>query len=229
MSKHDILDVTFAALDDNGDIIADATKGLSADGIYVADHTGEGFATANVTAIEAAGTPGWANGKIKRIAYAKSVPSVALTALDLDWGINNKLRGYVQDAASGAWLLQTPKPHIALIIRSRAFDNSIFYECLNNVEFIQDTSNNSTDNTAESDDSTALTGQALTPLKTDIFINPNTGVQQPYIVANSADEGFDLAKLYAEVFGGYVLATTSTTGSTTSTTTSSSTTSTTTD
>ncbi|MBX4156504.1 phage tail protein [Lactiplantibacillus plantarum] len=216
MSKHNILDVTFASLDDSGDLIADATKGLSDDGIYIADHSGEGFATANITAIEAAGTPGWANGKIKRIAYPKSVPSIELTALDLDWVINNKLRGYVQDTKSGAWLLQTPKPHIAVIIRSQAFDNSIFYECFNNVEFVQEKSNNSTDNTAESDDSTALTGQALTPLKSDIFINPNTGIQQPYMIANSADTGFDLAKLYAEVFGGYVL---STTGSTTSSTT----------
>ncbi|KZU84728.1 phage tail protein [Lactiplantibacillus plantarum] len=205
MSKHNILDVTFAALDDKGDLIKEPDKGLSTDGIYVADHRGEGFATANITAIEAAGTPGWANGKIKRIAYPKSVPSIELTALDLDWGINNKLRGYVQDAKSGAWLLQTPKPHIALIIRSQAFDNSIFYECFNNVEFVQETSKNATDNKEESDDSTSLIGQALTPLKSDIFVNPNNNLQQPYMIANSADKGFDLTKLYAEVFGGYVL------------------------
>ncbi|MCG0574034.1 phage tail protein [Lactiplantibacillus plantarum] len=206
MSKHNILDVTFAALDDKGDLIKEPDKGLSTDGIYVADHRGEGFATANISAIESAGTPGWANGKMKRIAYPKSVPSIELTALDLDWGINNKLRGYVQDTKSGAWLLQTPKPHIALIIRSQAFDNSIFYECFNNVEFVQETSKNATDNKEESDDSTSLIGQALTPLKSDIFVNPNNGLQQPYMIANSADKGFDLTKLYAEVFGGYVLA-----------------------
>ncbi len=35
MSKHNIVKATFALLDDNGDLIKDAVKGLSTDGIYV--------------------------------------------------------------------------------------------------------------------------------------------------------------------------------------------------
>ncbi|MDD9324192.1 phage tail protein, partial [Pediococcus acidilactici] len=50
MSKHNIVKATFALLDDNGDLIKDPVKGLSADGIYVADHNGEGFSQINVTA-----------------------------------------------------------------------------------------------------------------------------------------------------------------------------------
>ncbi|MBO9164005.1 phage tail protein [Lactiplantibacillus pentosus] len=217
MSKHNIVKATFALLDDNGDLIKDPAKGLSADGIYVADHQGEGFSQINVTAIEAAGTPGWGNGQIKRTAYGKSMPTLALTALDLDFKINQMLKGYTQSANTGAWVRQLPKPHVAMIAESQSLDGDIsIYECFNNIEFVEEASNNSTDTNSEAAYSTALNGTVLTPLKPNIFLAAN-GVQQPYMIAKSNDANFSLDKLMAETFGGYTSSTTgTTTGSTTS-------------
>ncbi|BBM21130.1 phage tail protein [Lactiplantibacillus pentosus] len=217
MSKHNIVKATFALLDDNGDLIKDPIKGLSADGIYVADHNGEGFSQINVTAIEAAGTPGWGNGQIKRTAYGKSMPTLALTALDLDFKINQMLKGYTQSANTGAWVRQLPKPHVAMIAESQSLDGDIsIYECFNNIEFVEEASNNSTDTNSEAAYSTALNGTVLTPLKPNIFLAAN-GVQQPYMIAKSNDANFSLDKLMAETFGGYTSSTTgTTTGSTTS-------------
>jgi hypothetical protein len=214
MSKHNIVKATFALLDDNGDLIKDPTKGLSADGIYVADHNGEGFSQINVTAIEAAGTPGWGNGQIKRTAYGKSMPTLALTALDLDFKINQMLKGFTQNTNTGAWVRQLPKPHVAMIAESQSLDGDIsIYECFNNIEFVEEASNNSTDTNNEAAYSTALNGTVLTPLKPDIFLAAN-GVQQPYMIAKSNDANFDLDKLMAETFGGYTKSTSGTTGST---------------
>ncbi len=215
MSKHNIVKATFALLDDNGDLIKDATKGLSTDGIYVADHQGEGFSQINVSAIEAAGTAGWGNGQIKRVSYGKSMPTLALTALDLDFKINQMLKGFTQNANTGAWVRQLPKPHVAMIAESQSLDGDIsIYECFNNIEFIEEASNNSTDTNSEADYSTALSGTVLAPLKSDIFLAAN-GVQQPYVIAKSTDTGFDLDKLMAETFGGYTKSTSGTTGDTT--------------
>ena len=201
MSKHNIVKATFALLDDNGDLIKDATKGLSTDGIYVADHNGEGFSQINVTAIEAAGTPGWGNGQIKRTAYGKSMPTLALTALDLDFKINQMLKGVTQNTNTGAWVRQLPKPHVAMIAESQSLDGDIsIYECFN-----------STDTNSEAAYSTVLNGTVLTPLKSNIFLAAN-GVQQPYMIAKSTDTNFDLDKLMAETFGGYTKSTSGTTG-----------------
>ena len=214
MTKHNIVKATFALLDDNGNLIKDPTKGLSADGTYVADHNGEGFSQINVTAIEAAGTPGWGNGQIKRTAYGKSMPTLALTALDLDFKINQMLKGYTQSANTGAWVRQLPKPHVAMIAESQSLDGDIsIYECFNNIEFVEEASNNSTDTNSQVAYSTVLNGTVLAPLKPNIFLAAN-GVQQPYMIAKSTDTGFDLNKLMAETFGGYTPSTSGTTGGT---------------
>lgn len=205
MSKHNIVKATFALLDSKGDLIKGPDTGLSTDGIYVADHQGEGFSQINVSTLEAAGTPGWGNGQIKRTAYGKSMPTLALTALDLDFKINQMLKGFTQSANTGAWVRQLPKPHVAMIAESQSLDGDIsIYECFNNIEFVEEGSNNSTDTNNEAAYSTALHGTVLAPLKPDIFLAANK-VQQPYMIAKSTDKGFDLVKLYAEVFGGYVL------------------------
>lgn len=147
------------------------------------------------------------------------MPTLALTALDLDFKINQMLKGFTQNANTGAWVRQLPKPHVAMIAESQSLDGDIsIYECFNNIEFIEEASNNSTDTNSEADYSTALSGTVLAPLKSDIFLAAN-GVQQPYVIAKSTDTGFDLDKLMAETFGGYTTSTRSTTSDTTSGTT----------
>lgn len=203
MSKHNIVKATFALLDSKGDLIKDPDKGLSTDGIYVADHQGEGFSQINVATIEAAGTPGWGNGQIKRTAYGKSMPALTLTALDLDFKINQMLKGFTQSTNTGAWVRQLPKPHVAMIAESQSLDGNIsIYECFNNIEFVEEASNNSTDTNNEVSYSTSLHGTVLAPLKPNIFLAAN-GVQQPYMIAKSNDTNFKLDKLMAETFGGY--------------------------
>ncbi|WP_076634620.1 phage tail protein [Lactiplantibacillus plantarum] len=202
MSKHGIVHATFALLDDNGDILK-PTGTPFADGIYVADHNKEGFTQINVTGIEAAGTPQYADNAIKFVSYGQSQPTIAMTALELNWIVNNMLKGFTQSANTGAWVRQLPKPHVAMIAESQAkFDDLSIYECFNNIEIVEEASNNSTDTNAQADYATAFNATALKPLKSDIFLAAN-GVQQPYMIAKSTDKGFDKDKLYAEVFGGY--------------------------
>lgn len=92
-----------------------------------------------------------------------------------------------------------------MIAESQSLDGDIsIYECFNNIEFVEEASNNSSDTNSEAAYSTALQGTVLTPLKPNIFLAAN-GVQQPYMIAKSNDANFSLDKLYAETFGGYVL------------------------
>ncbi|MDP4437919.1 phage tail protein, partial [Lactiplantibacillus plantarum] len=143
------------------------------------------------------------NGQIKRTAYGKSMPTLALTALDLDFKINQMLKGYTQNTNTGAWVRQLPKPHVAMIAESQSLDGDIsIYECFNNIEFVEEASNNSTDTNSQVAYSTVLNGTVLAPLKPNIFLAAN-GVQQPYVIAKSNDANFKLDKLMAETFGGY--------------------------
>ncbi len=143
------------------------------------------------------------------------MPTLALTALDLDFKINQMLKGFTQNPNTGAWVRQLPKPHVAMIAESQSLDGDIsIYECFNNIEFVEEASNNSTDTNSEAAYSTALNGTVLTPLKPNIFLAAN-GVQQPYMIAKSTDTGFDLDKLMAETFGGYTKSTSGTTSGTT--------------
>lgn len=202
MSKHGITRAIFALLDEKGDLQKPAGTPF-ADGIYIADHNKEGFTQINVTGIEAAGTPQYADNAIKFVSYGQSQPTIAMTALELDWVVNNMLKGFTQSANTGAWVRQLPKPHVAMIVESQAkYDDLSIYECFNNIEVVEEASNNSTDTNAQADYATAFNATALKPLKEGIFLAAN-GVQQPYMVAKSNDKGFDLDKLYAEVFGGY--------------------------
>ena len=202
MSAHGINDVTLALLDDNGKIIADAAKGLSASGIYVADHSQEGFTTANITGIEAAGTIQWANNKPKFTSYGKSTPSVALTALELDHAILMKIKGFVPDG-KGGYTRKLPKPHVAMLIHSESMNHEVnIYEGFANCEIVEPDSSHSTDNTAESDAATTLTASVLAPLDPTVF-----GGEQ-YKIWFDNDTGFAEADMMKEVFGGYVATTT---------------------
>lgn len=203
MSSHGIKDVTFALLDDNGKLIK-GENGLSDTGIYLADNAGEGFTAVNFTGLETEGTPQFANDKIKRTAYGQPEPKVALTALDLDPHVHFKLIGYVSDG-KGGYIRHLPKPHVAMLVHSRSLDNKIdIYEGAANCEMIEEASNHSTDNTAETDADTTLSATLLTPRDKNVFVDPkDPDTQAVYKYWLSTDTGFDLAAIYKEVFGGY--------------------------
>lgn len=139
--------VVFGIVDDAGKLIT-ADNGVSETGIVLVDGDGEGATTANVTNIEVAGTEQWANNQVKRIAHGLSHPQVALTMLDLDLELTNKLLGYDMDKTGGAVLRNGSKPNVAMLIASRDFNDNYHYVGFANGEMIEPTLNHGTNNWA---------------------------------------------------------------------------------
>lgn len=192
--------VMTALIDDQGALIADANKGLSETGLYLADGDGEGATTANITALEEAGRQQYANNKVKRTAHGVPTPQVALTMLDIDYDVGRKMAGY--EMVNGGAVLSSIKPHVALLIATHDFYGNWFFDTFANGEVIIPTRNHGTSNKNETDSNATFTYQALNPIPNSTFANLE-GSQQPYKMFNSASEGFDSAQMLAEVFGGY--------------------------
>lgn len=189
--------------DDDGKLIADATKGLSESGIVLIDDDGEGLTTANITALEAAGTEQYANNQVKRVAHGVQRPQVAITALDMPFEISRKLTGYFEDTNGGSVLSSGKKPHVAMLLASHDFKGNFHFDCFANGEMILPTRNHGTNNANETDANVAFTYQSLAPISDDIFMD-DKGVQQPYKYWNSGLATFNAAAMLKEVFGGYV-------------------------
>ena len=193
--------VVFGIVDDAGKLIT-ADKGVSDTGIVLVDGDGQGATTANVTNIEAAGTEQYANNQVKRIAHGLSRPQVALTMLDLDLELTNKLLGYDMDNTGGAVLRNGSKPNVAMLIASHDFNNNYHYLGFANGEMIEPNLNHGTNNVNETDANATFTYQALAPIPDGIFADAN-GSSQPMKIWNSGLTGFDSAAMLKEVFGGY--------------------------
>lgn len=204
MSAHGIKTVYFWALDDNGKVLT-GDKGLSQNGIYEANGTGEGFTAANVTGLEVEGTQQYANDVVKRVSYGKAQPKVALTALDLNHDILMKMKGYVKDS-KGGYVKGLKKPHIAMLIVSTSLADATIhsYEGLANTEVVEEASNHSTDTNTEADADTTLSASVMNPLDPTVFVDPNDSThQEPYKIWFSDEAGFDLAAVMKEVGGGW--------------------------
>lgn len=193
--------VIFGITDDEGKLIT-SDSGVSSTGIVLVDGDGQGATTANVTNIEAAGTEQYANNQVKRIAHGLSRPQVALTMLDLDLELSNKMLGYDMDKTGGAVLRNGAKPNVAMLIASRDFNNNYHYLGFANGEMIEPTLNHGTNNANETDANATFTYQALAPIPDGTFADAN-GSSQPMKIWNSGLTGFDSAAMLKEVFGGY--------------------------
>lgn len=193
--------VIFGITDDEGKLIA-SDSGVSSTGIVLVDGDGQGATTANVTNIEAAGTEQYANNQVKRIAHGLSRPQVALTMLDLDLELSNKLLGYDMDKTGGAVLRNGTKPNVAMLIASHDFNNNYHYLGFANGEMIEAAMNHGTNNANETDANATFTYQALAPIPDGTFADAN-GSSQPMKIWNSGLTGFDSATMLKEVFGGY--------------------------
>ncbi|MCT3438521.1 phage tail protein [Limosilactobacillus fermentum] len=193
--------VIFGITDDEGKLIA-SDSGVSSTGIVLVDGDGQGATTANVTNIEAAGTEQYANNQVKRIAHGLSRPQVALTMLDLDLELSNKMLGYDMDKTGGAVLRNGTKPNVAMLIASHDFNNNYHYLGFANGEMIEAAKNHGTNNANETDANATFTYQALAPIPDGIFADAN-GSSQPMKIWNSGLTGFDSAAMLKEVFGGY--------------------------
>lgn len=193
--------VIFGITDDEGKLIA-SDSGVSSTGIVLVDGDGQGATTANVTNIEAAGTEQYANNQVKRIAHGLSRPQVALTMLDLDLELSNKLLGYDMDKTGGAVLRNGTKPNVAMLIASHDFNNNYHYLGFANGEMIEPSMNHGTNNANETDANATFTYQALAPIPDGTFADAN-GSSQPMKIWNSGLTGFDSSTMLKEVFGGY--------------------------
>lgn len=192
----------FALVDDDGKLIADATKGLSESGLVYIDDPGEGVMTANITNLEAAGTEQYANNQTKRIAHGVQRPQVALTMLDLPYDVTQKLLGYTTDETAGSVLNASNKPNVAMLLISQDFKGNYFYDGFANGEMIMASRNHGTNNANETDANATMTYQALAPIPDDVFVDAS-GNQQPYKNWNSGAKSFSSAAMLKEVFGGY--------------------------
>lgn len=193
--------VIFGITDDEGKLIT-SDSGVSSTGIVLVDGDGQGATTANVTNIEAAGTEQFANNQVKRIAHGLSRPQVALTMLDLDLELSNKMLGYDMDKTGGAVLRNGTKPNVAMLIASHDFNNNYHYLGFANGEMIEASMNHGTNNANETDANATFTYQALAPIADGVFADAN-GSSQPMKIWNSGLTGFDSGAMLKEVFGGY--------------------------
>ena len=201
-TTHGILYAAFGIVDDKGDILKDAKKGVSELGVEVVDGDGEGATTANITGLEQNGTIKWANNKAKRITHGKQQPQVALTMLDIKKDLLNRLKGYVSDGKGGYVLTSGSKPNVALLICSEDMDGTRIYEGFANGELTQAAQHHGTDNNNITEADTTLTYQALAPIKDTTFFDDKGGTQ-PYKVWADDEAGFDINAMFKEVFGGF--------------------------
>lgn len=197
--------VKFALTDDTGMLIADPDAGLGEDGVLLVDGDAEGATTANITGLEEKGTAQYANNKVKRMAHGTQTPSVALTMLDMDYKYSQKMKGYDPDGKGGYVLATATKPHVAIMIASLDFDGNYVYDCFANGEMIETGRNHGTNTNTEVDYNATYEYDALDPLRDGIFTDAK-GIQRAYKQYYAADEQFDEAAMYEEVFGGYKLA-----------------------
>lgn len=185
--------IQFALVDGSRKIIADAVKGLSADGLYTADSGVISAKTANITGIEAAPTRIYGNNKAVDLQQSKGDVSVALDFNKLPQDILNKLLGRVPDGKGG--YTRGDKPNVAMLITTTDIDsNNFIYYGFGKGQIVRPSLNNGTNTNTEVRADDALTFSAL-----DV---PEWGdsIKTWY----SGDANFDNDAMLKDVFGGYV-------------------------
>lgn len=191
--------IQFSINDDSRKIIADAVKGLSADGLYTADAGVISAKTANITGVEAAPTKIYGNDKAVDLQHSKGDVSVALDFNKLPQDILNKLLGRVSDGKGG--YTKGDKPNVAMLITTTDIDsdNLIYYD-FGKGQIVRPSLNNGTNTNTEVRADDALTFSAL---DVDEW---GDSIKTWY----SGDANFDKAAMLKDVFGGYVAPTGST-------------------
>lgn len=191
--------IQFSINDDSRKIIADAVKGLSADGLYTADAGVISAKTANITGVEAAPTKIYGNDKAVDLQSTKGDVSVALDFNKLPQDILNKLLGRVSDGKGG--YTKGDKPNVAMLITSTDIDSdNLIYYGFGKGQLVRPSLNNGTNTNAETRADDSLTYSAL---DVDEW---GDSIKTWY----SGDANFDKAAMLADVFGGYVAPTGST-------------------
>jgi hypothetical protein len=112
--------VKVALVDDNQKIIT-GEEGLSQDGIYTIDNKDLGTKSANITGLAGTITKIYGNNSAQDVTVGTAAPTVALDINNLDFVVDQKLKGFVSDK-KGGWTDQKIKQHVALLIQTQSID-----------------------------------------------------------------------------------------------------------
>ena len=188
--------VQMALLGADGKILADATKGLSANGVYAVDSGVFSAKTANITGLEAASTKVYGNNRVVDLQHTKGDSSVALDFNALPHDILMKILGQVSDGKGG--YTQGDKPKVAMLITTDALaeDGQVYFG-FRQGEIINPDFNNGTDTTTDTRNDDNLT---YSPLD-----NPDWN-DNPGKLWYSNETGFTQDIMLADVFQGYAAA-----------------------
>ncbi|MBB1079068.1 phage tail protein [Limosilactobacillus sp. STM2_1] len=194
-----------ALKNEDGSTIVDATKGLSATGVFPIDtnknHLNLGLQTANISALS--GTPTKINGnnEVVDISNPPSSPTVALTANLINPEVKQKILGRVK-LSNGVWVDGERPVYSGLIIVTQSpitledvyysFGMGVFTETTQNVQTNTDT--------AETRESDTLTFTSMG------FVGFNG---KNYGFARAGQDSFDKQKLFDTVFPGQTFVTAS--------------------
>ncbi|MHA5206758.1 phage tail protein [Oenococcus oeni] len=186
--------VQMALLGADGKILADATEGLSANGVYAVDSGVFSAKTANITGLEAASTKVYGNNRVVDLQHTKGDASVALDFNALPHDILMKILGQVSDGKGG--YTQGDKPKVAMLITTDALaeDGQVYFG-FRQGEIINPDFNNGTDTTTDTRNDDNLT---YSPLD-----NPDWN-NNPGKLWYSNETGFTQDIMLADVFDGYV-------------------------
>ncbi len=188
--------VQLALVGPDGKILTDATKGLSANGVYAVDSGVFSAKTANITGLEAASTKVYGNNRVVDLQHTKGNASVALDFNALPHDILMKILGQVSDGEGG--YTQGDKPKVALLITTDALaeDGQVYFG-FRQGEIINPDFNNGTDTTTDTRNDDNLT---YSPLD-----NPDWN-NNPGKLWYSNETGFTQDIMLADVFQGYAAA-----------------------
>lgn len=189
--------VKLALVDPKTQLLIKGPEGLSTDGVIEVDSKMLGTRTANISNLEGQVTKVPGNNTVQDVSTGPGSPTVAFEFNNLDFDIKQKILGFKSDG-KGGYAYQGEKPHVAVLIESQTLDrqNSVYFGFANGI-FQETTQNVGTDtDTAQTRQDDHLTYNALSATA---FGN------EPFKKYFSGASAFDKAKMYKDVFGGYVL------------------------
>lgn len=204
MATVGLYQIQLALVDESQKLISGTGTGLGTDGIYTVDHKDLGTKTANITGLSGTIAKIYGNNNVQDVTVGTSEPSVALDINNLDFSIKQQIKGFVSDS-KGGYTDENLKAHVALLITTQTIDrlHYVYYGFGDGI-MTETAANIQTDQTSEERVDDQLTYTALSTTAFD---------GQPYKIYSDLDSKFDKANMYKEVFGGYVLPTSSTGGS----------------
>lgn len=191
--------VRIAQVDPLTQAIVPKEKSVLGTDILEIDERFFGTKTANITGIEGSVTKTFGNNVQMDAMVGGAAPAIALDINNLGFDISQGLIGRVSDGKGGYDTIGS-KPHFAVSVESQTIDRkeSVFFNFGNGV-FTAPTQNIGTDTENQTREDDNLT---FTALSTNAFKN-----KEPYKNYYTGEEGFDMAHMYEETFGGYKLET----------------------